>query len=210
MRSAPSMPRLVAVAAGLMLAMASCTASPNDEETQTSEAPPAAAEMTTEEAAQAEATEAQEPSEEPSEDSNAVPADDGFIHLQIGDTFTTDNGNEITAHAVEVNIPYDFESDAGGAWHAIDVSYCIGDTPPETHTFQNFDIGWILRTEEGYTLDYPSSSWDDIITPQLELFNMVPAANECYRGWILIDGPSDATITSARFYEVDWDLSTEG
>lgn len=206
MRAAPSLSRLAAVAAGLTLALASCAAPTEGEDAGAAGTSPAAVETTTEAAPTEESTE----TEEPTETVSAEPSDTGLIELEMEDTFTTENGSEITVHEVQVNIPYRFESDSGGGWHAIDVSYCISDVVPDLDAFQSFDHWWVLRTEEGYTLDYPSSHWDDIASPQLELFNTMPAANECYRGWILIDGPADATVTSARFYEVDWSLPEDG
>jgi len=127
-----------------------------------------------------------------------------LIQMDLGDTFVTDRGSEITAHEVRLDIPYDLESEEGGAWHAIDVEYCLGDELPELSVFQEFTYGWILRTEEGYVLDYPGSSYDDIIAPQLDLYSVTPVAGECYRGWVLIDGPMDVTVTSARLDELDW------
>ncbi|MFC7374073.1 hypothetical protein ACFQRD_02190 [Brachybacterium sp. GCM10030268] len=189
--------RCAAVMAGLVLALASCSSPPADDES-------AAPETTTEASASpTENPEAAGHSEEPT----TQPADSGLVELELGDTFTTDLGSEITAHEVRLNIPYDWESDGGGAWHAVDVSYCLSDTVPDAYAFQSFTMDWIMRTEEGYVLDFPSSHSDDIVQPLLDLYSAMPAANECYRGWVLIDGPPDVEITSVRFLEVDWAVS---
>lgn len=193
----PTLPlsRCTAVMAGLALALAACSTPLADDETVT---PGTTAEAT---ATPTETTEAAQPSEEPT---TTEGADTGLVQLQIGDTFTTDMGSEITAHEVRLDIPYEWEPDGGGAWHAINVSYCLSDTVPEAHVFETFTLDWIMRTEEGYVLDYPSSYSDDIVQPMLDLYGVTPIANECYRGWVLLDGPKDVTVTSARLGEVDW------
>lgn len=195
----PTLPlyRCAAVMAGLTFVLSACSTPPADDKT-------AAPETTTKTSAiPTEATESSEPSEEPT---TTETEDSGLVRLQMGDTFTTDLGSEITAHEVQLDISYDWEPDGGGAWHAINVSYCLSDTVPEVYAFETFTMDWIMRTEEGYVLDYPSSFSDDIVKPILDLYGVTPVPNECYRGWVLLDGPDDVNVTSARFGEVDWAL----
>lgn len=187
--------RLVAVAALALLA--GCAAEEPTEITT------GYGEQTAEEEATV-AADPEETTEEPSE--SATPTGSGLVELTVGDTFTTDRGSTITVHEVRVDIPYEFESDAGGAWHAIDTEYCLGDPAPDQAAFEDFQFAWILRTEEGYNLDYPSSSWDDIATPALDLYGVTPVAGECHRGWVLIDGPTGTTVTEARLDNVSWAL----
>lgn len=126
--------------------------------------------------------------------------------LAVGDTFTTELGSAITVHEVRLDIPWDYPPDEGGLWHGADVEYCLGDTPPKTTAFQSFSWSWVIRTEEGYVLDHPSSWQDEMISPLLNLTEVVPIAGECYRGWVLFSGPEDAEITSVRLDNIDWAL----
>lgn len=183
-------------AAALALVASGCATEAPDE--------PVTGEVPTAEAATAERTSAPETS---ATSEAPTPAEPTLIELSVGEAFTTDRGSTITVHEVRTNIPFEFESEDGGAWHAIDAEYCLSDILPELESFQSFTYGWVLRTEEGYMLDYPGSSWDGIVSPALDLYSVTPGAGECYRGWILIDGPPDVNVTSARFYEIDWRVS---
>lgn len=129
-----------------------------------------------------------------------------LMQLEIGDTFTTDLGSEITVHEVRLDIPWDYPPDDGGLWHAADIEYCLGETPPEPIAFQDFTWSWVMRTSEGYVLDHPSSWEDAMISPLLDLSQTSPVSGECYRGWVLFDGPEDADVTSVRFFELDWSI----
>lgn len=180
--------------ATLLLAGCGSTTGGGDAEETT----PSPAETVAEETPETEAT-TPERSESPTPTSN-------LVEMNVGDTAVTDRGSEITVHEVRLDIPFDYESEDGGAWHAIDVEYCMGDDLPDLEVFQQFAYAWVLRTEEGYVLDYPGSSYDGIVSPQLDLYSVTPVAGECYRGWVLIDGPSGTTVTSARVDELDWRL----
>lgn len=139
-----------------------------------------------------------------------APATPDVVTRNLGESVTAPGGEKITVYDVKQRIPYDKEPDGTGqAWFGIDVQLCTGAQAPDASWFSDFNFGWTLDSEQGWVLDTPSSSWDDIVQPPLDLYGKTPKVDTCYRGWVLIDGPADATVTSANFENAAWTVPPE-
>ena len=121
--------------------------------------------------------------------------------LNLGDTYTTPSGSDLTVYDYRPNTPNAEPPPAdvlpaGVVWASADVEACNG---PDLTGPIGFD-SWRLRTGNSL-ITRSSSTYGNAVLPQIDT-ELELSPGECLRGWVQFDVPTDATIDSVVFANV--------
>lgn len=152
--------------------------------------------------------------QEPSADSAREEQEPQRTRLPLGRPHERGEGITVTAYEVRT-LPRDGHADTapGVVVYAVDAEVCMEDVLLSPEYFQSFSVQWTLETSdpEGPVIDWVAGGYDGDLDGTLDLFTTQPAADTCYRGWVVLDGPADAEPVVARVQmspDVEWSVST--
>ena len=138
------------------------------------------------------------------------------VSLDLGDTFTTQSGNELTVYELRANTPNAEPPPQdvlpnGMTWSSADVELCRS---ADTTSGPTEADAWQLWTDQGGRIDIASTIYRNALVPAWDYSTTeVPIApGQCLRGWALFEVPPGAVVESAVFINTDeplpeWEVS---